>query len=344
MWLLLLLGVGFAGLALAQQAKAKEGEAEPPLLPTTGEGLPDVLVEEPRAEGTGKAEALQTVQAAVQAAMTAAADVAVKAASGDRAAARASCDAAIAAAQEAAGAAQQAGPNSFAMYQQAYNALVKACAAIGEPAPTPTEVPTPTQVEKAPPPTDDIIVRSPGIPQITVEPSVPDEAPPGAEAPPAPAASGLPGVETSADLDPNGTIALARLLLSRETSPAWKGAHTEQVRTWQGKRNLTTDGKFGMNSSFTMAQEVGVLPLIRYWPSSKGKSQALKEYRTMLNDMASAIQKQRPEDQAQATALRLSAAREDGRAYGTANPAPVASQQSVDQLLSQLKDLALGAS
>ena len=162
----------------------------------------------------------------------------------------------------------------------------------------------------------------------------------GSAAPPAPGGA-LPSIETTPQLDPNGTIALARLLLERETQSGWKEAHQAEVKTWQLRRGETPDGKFGRNSAYTMAQEVGVLPLIRYWPSSVPKAKALAEYREFLNNMANAIQQQRPEDQAHATALRLSALREDARSYGVANPKPE-SPQSVDQLVAQITKIALG--
>jgi len=335
MWTLIVGAALFLALAAGRKGGGEQQKGSEP------KGLPPVFDAEPQDQTQTQAEALAVVQEAVAAALAAAGQVAQLATSGDTEAAHAACDTALANAQEAASAAAQAGPSAKALYDQAYQALVRACSSIGEPTPTPTELPHPSQVET---PKTDIVVKSPGLPQIPFQSPVPDLTPPGTAAPPVPGA-GLPAVETSAQLDPNGTVALARLMLERETEPGWKGASSQEVKTWQPKHNLTPDGKFGMHSALSMAQEVGVLPLIRYWPKSGiSKSAALKSYREQLNALADAIVQQRPEEAPHATALKLSAAREDARAFANDNPPPVRGTQSVDEIMRQLAASTVGAS
>jgi hypothetical protein len=63
-----------------------------------------------------------------------------------------------------------------------------------------------------------------------------------------------------------GTLALARLLLDAERRTGWKTAHQEQVGSWQAASGLEPDSRFGPVSALRMAAEVGVAPIVRFWP------------------------------------------------------------------------------
>jgi hypothetical protein len=128
--------------------------------------------------------------------------------------------------------------------------------------------------------------------------------------------------ETKPQADPNGTVKLARQLLDSETRTGWRTADQAAVKAWQARMKLVADGKFGVKSAMTMADEVGVLPLVRFWPSaSASKSSALKKYRNDLHTKAATIEAQGHGDHARA--LEVSADREDARSFGNPNPAPV---------------------
>lgn len=119
--------------------------------------------------------------------------------------------------------------------------------------------------------------------------------------------------ETHPQLDPHGTIALAKDMIDAESSSGWKSALQDRIKAWQAVSNLTADGKFGPQSAYTMALEVGVLPLIRYWPKTTALAADLKSYRDRLLTMAANADHKNP---AMAAALRASAAYEQGQSYG----------------------------
>lgn len=128
--------------------------------------------------------------------------------------------------------------------------------------------------------------------------------------------------ETSAKLDPNGTVALARKLLAREVMPGWKADLGPDISVWQRKVGLTPDGLFGLYSAQKMAYEVGLLPLVRYW--SKGittKKQAEQVYDQMIGEVVSKLSSS-PDSKAQIEALTRSMQREQAQAFGSNNPAP----------------------
>lgn len=169
----------------------------------------------------------------------------------------------------------------------------------------PEEEPPPPEPEE--PEEEEVIVRAP--------PEVPREEP--ARPPPEPAEPPpLPEEETRPDMDPNGTIFLARLLLAREQATGWKSAHQDEVRAWQSRfPDLLTDGKFGPKSALKMAEEVGVLPLVRYW-TGWDKSAEVNKYRDALRALAARLDMD-PDKRAHAAALRESAAREKGQGWPT---------------------------
>lgn len=134
--------------------------------------------------------------------------------------------------------------------------------------------------------------------------------------------------EVKADQDPHGTIALAKLMINAESSPNWKTALQSSISSWQAKMGLNSDGKFGPKSAQTMAAEVGVLPLIRYYPTtSASKAAALKSYRDLILTMAANADNHNP---ALAAALRSSAAYEQGQGFVT-KPAAVPAAERLAQ-------------
>ena len=159
-------------------------------------------------------------------------------------------------------------------------------------APVPPVVPAPP-VAPAPP-----VVVAP----VPVEPE-PDEP----EAP-------TPVAEIPAD-----TLALVRKMLAEEGTNRWK--YTDgQVKAWQRARGMVDDGKFGPGSALRMAQEIGTLPLVRYWPSGSLKNREVPKYQASLYELANEAEDPR------AAQLRAAAEREKGQGFGTA-------RQPVDQLI-----------
>ena len=55
--------------------------------------------------------------------------------------------------------------------------------------------------------------------------------------------------ETSPEMDPQGTVALARLMLSRENMPGWKDDMQDEIMEWQSGAGLVSDGKYGIKSA-----------------------------------------------------------------------------------------------
>lgn len=145
--------------------------------------------------------------------------------------------------------------------------------------------------------------------------------------------------ETSKQLDPLGTIALARLLLSRENLSGWKTDLADEIRTWQGPAGLTIDGKFGPKSAARMAQEVGIVPLVRFWPSNRTLAQGLKTYRDEMGKTLAALKKQLPDSQAQILGVDMSQRREKGQAFGSDNPPPAQTLDFVQDVMEAIEDL-----
>lgn len=128
-----------------------------------------------------------------------------------------------------------------------------------------------------------------------------------------PAVTPLHTEEIKVDQDPNGTIALAKSMINAEAASGWKTALQPEIMLWQGKKGLKVDGKFGPGSALVMASEVGVLPLIRYFPTgSPTKDAAVKSYRDQVNAMAAGVDSSNP---MHAVALRSSAVYEQGQGW-----------------------------
>lgn len=144
--------------------------------------------------------------------------------------------------------------------------------------------------------------------------------------------------ETTPALDPHGTVALAKDMIDAESMAGWKAALSSRISAWQRAMGLTADGKFGPSSAYKMALEVGILPLVRYWPQLTQLKDDLQKYRDTLFTMAANADDNR--NPALAAALRSSAAYESGIAY-TGTPKAVPSSARLAQATA-LKN-ALGA-
>ncbi len=110
---------------------------------------------------------------------------------------------------------------------------------------------------------------------------------------------------------PPDTLALTEALLAAEKQPSWKRIESA-VTQWQKSRGLVQDGKFGPKSALTIAQEIGTIPLVRYWPRTAGPNPdaAVEQYRNALR----AIAQSKPTQHA--ALLNASAMREKGQAFG----------------------------
>lgn len=195
---------------------------------------------------------------------------------------------------------------------------------------------SPSTVTPAPPAVPSTIVVSPGAPPIVVTPvtpsggsvPLPPAMPATATAPaassPAPIAVAVPSVatsEASPAVDPDGTIALARMLLDEQMRPNWKYV-SQAVKDWQSRKGLKADGKFGVGSALVMAKDVAVLPWIRYFGSGIGdgsKKAAVNDYRGRLKAYALSVAK--AGNKAHAAALMASADAEEGLGWPAKTPA-----------------------
>lgn len=128
-------------------------------------------------------------------------------------------------------------------------------------------------------------------------------------------------------MDPHGTVKLARILLSRETMPDWKNDLKSDVEEWQtGLKSkgfdITPDGQFGPKSAAFMATEVGIMPLVRFWPKDVAtKKQAKARYSMLVGASLADLNDDLPDSQAQIDALKMSMAREQAQSFDK-NPGP----------------------
>jgi len=139
--------------------------------------------------------------------------------------------------------------------------------------------------------------------------------------PPAPPLPSLPSQPAPVQVQPpvsapvttvkSDTAAMVSALLDAETRAGWN-VTDPNVLVFQKARGLTADSKFGPGTALAAALELGTLPLIRFWPLGTTKQKALDSYKAALLDMAN-----KSPDPNHAQQLRLSAAREDARAYST---------------------------
>lgn len=179
-------------------------------------------------------------------------------------------------------------------------------------------------------------------PATTAGPTIPISIPPitfptSNPIPVPPAATPVQHEETKVDQDPHGTVALAKAMIDAESMSGWKAALHPMIAAWQSSVGLKGDGKFGPGSAAAMAQEVGVLPLIRYYPAGTQLKADLQAYRDLLYTMAANFDSRNP---AHAAALRSSAQYETGQAYsGTPKAIPASARMAQASLLAK----ALGA-
>lgn len=196
----------------------------------------------------------------------------------------------------------------------------------------------PTPVEPAPPvvqlPDDDDEQQVPTVlPGITIPGSVtlpgglqvPVPPIPGITAPATPVAIPVPqappvvAVEQPSAVPPD-TAALVAKMLNDEASPTWKKKYPE-LGLWQAARGRTVDQMFGPGDALAMAQEIGTLPIIRYWPRGTLPNTALPNYRSQLATIAATAPEPR---RAQ---LLMTSAREQGQAFaGPASTVPIATR------------------
>src|SRR5690606_20611890 len=146
----------------------------------------------------------------------------------------------------------------------------------------------------------------------------------------------LVATETAPEHDPNGTVALAHVLLQAESKPNWKYEHQDLVAEWQKKvGTLVPDGKFGPKSALKMAEEVAILPYVRFW-SHWDKATGPREYRASLNALADKLEAESPAKKAHAEGLRKSAQREQAQSFPS-KPAPQPnSEKEVQSILDEI--------
>jgi hypothetical protein len=197
-------------------------------------------------------------------------------------------------------------------------------------------------------PTNSTIVVSPGVPPMVVTPvasspatiPLPPAMPATATTPIAASPVAVPSVassEASAAVDPDGTVALARMLLDEQMRPNWKYV-SQGVKEWQARKGMKADGKFGVGSALVMAKDVAVLPWIRYFATGIGdgsKKAAVNDYRSRLKALALSIA--RAGNKGHAAALMASADADEG--FGWPSKTPSASPPkplSDEEIASQL--------
>lgn len=160
-------------------------------------------------------------------------------------------------------------------------------------------------------------VTLPGGLQIPIPPI------PGVTAPPAAIPSPpTPAIEQPS-LVPGDTAALAALMLSEEGTTRWKRKYPE-LGAWQAARGLVVDQSFGPGSALRMAQEIGTVPIVRFWPRGTVPQTALEPYRNSLLTLAG----QAPEPRK--AQLIMSANREQGQGFGS-NTQPVRTLVNLSQ-------------
>ena len=177
-----------------------------------------------------------------------------------------------------------------------------------QPAPQPQPQPQPTaQLPQIPAsiPTS-LPVPLPPLPSIPGEPEPTQNVPvPSIVVPPRPPAS-------TAELPvaaPEDTVTMVQRLLSQEASPNWK-TRDPVVKAWQEARQLVADGEFGPNTALRVADEFGVIPLVRFWPKgSYPEGSWIRDYQAAL------ITKANASPQPKRSQLMASADREKGQGF-----------------------------
>lgn len=109
---------------------------------------------------------------------------------------------------------------------------------------------------------------------------------------------------------PDDTADMVQYLLRIEGQAGWK-KQEPRVAAWQASRDLTPDGLFGPKTALAVAEEIGTVPLVRYWPRGSQPSTAVPEYKRELAIIAA----RKPEPHK--SQLIKSAEREEGQGFGT---------------------------
>jgi len=121
----------------------------------------------------------------------------------------------------------------------------------------------------------------------------------------------VPPVTAAPSAVPADTARLARRMLAEEATGKWKHLDAE-VGAWQKARGLKDDGSFGPGTAKRMAQEIGALPIVRFWPKGSYKEgKWLREYQQALLTLAASAPEPR------ASQLRVAADRERGQGFGS---------------------------
>ena len=139
--------------------------------------------------------------------------------------------------------------------------------------------------------------------------------------------------ELTPQADPNGTLALCRVLLAEQEKSGWKYVSTP-VKEWQRKVGLTADGKLGAGSVLRMAQECAVLPWVRYWSLGVGdgsKAAAVKDFQSRLRAYAQTLVPTKPDVAAK---LMLAADAETGQGW-PAKPAAAPMKEPSDEAVAE---------
>jgi hypothetical protein len=115
---------------------------------------------------------------------------------------------------------------------------------------------------------------------------------------------------------PDDTAAVLATMLPRESTADWKREEAI-LKNWQRSRGLTADGKFGPGGALVMAQETGLLPIVRFWPrGSLIETGAVSDYQDKLFQLAATAPEPRKSQ------LMAAAEREQGQAFAR-NPGPI---------------------
>lgn len=114
---------------------------------------------------------------------------------------------------------------------------------------------------------------------------------------------------------PQDTVTMVQRLLAQETQPNWKKSDPV-LQAWQKSRGLVDDGKFGPGTALRVADEIGTIPLIRFWPKGTyPEGHWINDYKAALVEKANASPSPRKEQ------LMASADRENGQGFARNVPA-----------------------
>lgn len=106
------------------------------------------------------------------------------------------------------------------------------------------------------------------------------------------------------------TAALLAVMLGRENTTDWKRKEP-LLGVWQKSRGLVADKKFGPGSAAKLAEETGLLPIVRFWPRGAiREAGAVEDYQGVLLAMAASAEEPR------AAQLVAAANRESGQGFG----------------------------